>query len=314
MKAYSIDLRERIVHAVGTGQPKSVVARLLGVAWATVDRYVRQHRATGDLSPKPRPGATPRIRPEQYPTLVAQLEAAPDATLAEHCETWERTQHVRVSVETMRRTIARVDWRLKKKTLAASEQDPVARAEWLKQAAELDPEHLVVVDEMGAPVTLTRRYARAPGGERARGSVPRNQGTGTTLIAALTTQGIDAPMTLDGAVDTATYLVYVREVLCPTLRPGQVVLMDNLSPHKDVEVQRLIEAAGCQVRFFPSYSPDFSPIEHAFSKIKALLRKAGARTKEALEAAIAAAIDAITKADALGYFRHCGFRSLAQYQ
>jgi transposase len=118
-------------------------------------------------------------------------------------------------------------------------------------------------------------------------------------------------MTLDGALDTDACLVYVEQVLCPTLRPGQIVLMDNLSPHKADEVQRLIEKASCQLRFFPSYSPDFSPIEHAFSKIKALLRKAGARTKEALEAAIATAIDAITQADALGYFRHCGFRSLA---
>lgn len=171
-----------------------------------------------------------------------------------------------------------------------------------------------MIDETQATVKLTRRYARAPGGARARGSVPRNQGTGTTLIAALTTQGIDAPMTLEGALDTAACIVYVREVLCPTLKPGQIVLMDNLSPHKDDEVRRLIEEAGCHVIFFPSYSPDLSPIELAFSKIKQCLRTAGARSQEALEAAIKAAIDAITHADALGYFRHCGFRSVAQYQ
>ncbi len=200
----------------------------------------------------------------------------------------------------------------KKKTLGASEQDPEARAEWLKEAAELDPERLVVVDETQATVKMTRRYARAPGGERARGSVPRNQGTSTTLIAALTTQGIEAPMTLEGALDTNACIVYVREVLCPALRPGQIVLMDNLSPHKKDEVERLIESAGCQLFFFPSYSPDLSPIEMAFSKIKALLRKAGARTAEDLEAAIVTAIDAITRADALGYFKHCGFGSIAQ--
>ena len=198
--------------------------------------------------------------------------------------------------------------------MAASEQDPVARAEWLKEAAELDPEQLVVVDETGTTVTLTRRYARAPGGERARGRVPRNQGKRTTLVAALTTKGIDAPMTLEGALDTAACVVYVGEVLCPILRPGQIVLMDNLTPHQAGEVRRLIEEAGCQLRFFPSYSPDLSPIELAFSKIKALLRKAGARTQEALEAAITATLDEITGADAIGYFKHCGFRSLAQYE
>lgn len=173
---------------------------------------------------------------------------------------------------------------------------------------------MVVIDETRTTVTLTRRYARAPGGQRARGSVPRNHGQGTTLVAALTARGIDAPMTLAGALDTDAFVVYTREVLCPALRPGQTVLMDNLSVHKAQEVQRLIEAAGCTVRFLPAYSPDLSPIELAFSKIKEFLRQAGARTQEALEAAIAAAIDAVTQADALAYFRHCGFRSLAQCQ
>lgn len=173
---------------------------------------------------------------------------------------------------------------------------------------------MVVIDETRTTVTLTRRYARAPGGQRARGSVPRNHGQGTTLVAALTARGIDAPMTLAGALDTDAFVVYTREVLCAALRPGQTVLMDNLSVHKAQEVQRLIEAAGCTVRFLPAYSPDLSPIELAFSKIKEFLRQAGARTQEALEAAIAAAIDAITQADALAYFRHCGFQSLAQCQ
>ncbi len=178
--------------------------------------------------------------------------------------------------------------------------------------AGLDPADLVVIDETRATVTLTRRYARAPGGQRARGSVPRNHGTGTTLVAALTGDGIAAPMTLPGALDTDAFVVYAREVLCPALRPGQIVLLDNLSVHKAAEVRRLIEGAGCRLRFLPSYSPDLSPIELAFSKIKELLRKAGARTQEALEAAIAAAIAAITPADALAYFAHCGYLSLAQ--
>lgn len=124
MKAYSIDLRERIVHAVESGQPKTVVARLLAVGLATVDRYVRQQRESGDLRPKPRPGATPLIPPAQYPALIAQLEETPDATLAEHCAAWERTQGVRVSIETMRRAIARVDWPLKKRRLRRASKIP----------------------------------------------------------------------------------------------------------------------------------------------------------------------------------------------
>ncbi len=117
MRAYSIDLREKIVQAVESGRPKTVVAELFGVGRATVDRYVRQHRATGDLRPKRHRGAVPLIRPEQYPALIAQVQATPDATLAEHCETWERTQGVRVSIDTMRRALLRIDWRRKKRLL-----------------------------------------------------------------------------------------------------------------------------------------------------------------------------------------------------
>lgn len=200
----------------------------------------------------------------------------------------------------------------KKKTLTASEQDEDAREEWRKAAVELDPGDLVVVDEARATVTMTRRYARAPGRERARGSVPRNHGLGTTLVAALTTSGIEAPMALEGALDTAAWVVYVREVLCPILKPGQIVVIDNLNVHQAEEARCLIEDAGCRVLFLPAYSPDLSPIELAFSKIKTALRAAEARTQEALIEAIKDAIDLVTSADALAYFSHCGYGSIAQ--
>lgn len=194
----------------------------------------------------------------------------------------------------------------------ASEQDEDARDEWREEAMKLDPEDVVVVDEARATVTMTRRYARAPGGERAQGSVPRNHGTGTTLVAALTTSGIEAPMALEGALDKAAWIAYVREVLCPILKPGQIVLIDNLNVHEAEEARCLIEDAGCRVLFLPAYSPDLSPIELAFSKIKAALRAAGARTQEGLIQAIKDAIDLVTSADALAYFRHCGYGSVAQ--
>jgi transposase len=171
---------------------------------------------------------------------------------------------------------------------------------------------LVVIDEMGSNIALTPLYARAPKGQRAYGTVPRNHGKNTTLVAALTLEGIDAAMTLEGAIDTPAFLVFVREILCPRLRPGQTVLLDNLSCHHDARVRTLIEAAGCTLRFLPSYSPDFSPIEHAFSKIKQELRRLGARSREALEAALTRAIDHITPHDATAFFRHCGFQILSQ--
>ena len=163
------------------------------------------------------------------------------------------------------------------------------------------------VDECGSNIALTPRYAWAPRSERATGAVPHHRGKNLTLIAALTPGGLTAAMTLDGATDAAAFAAYVGELLVPTLRPGQVVVLDNLSAHKGDPIRALIEAAGCRLLFLPPYSPDFAPIEQAFGKLKALLRRAGARTRAALEAAIGAALDAITAADAVGWFRFCGY-------
>ena len=200
----------------------------------------------------------------------------------------------------------------KKKTLAASEQDPVARAVWQLTTAWADPTQFVFVDETSSSIALTRRYARAPRGVRARGQAPRNYGQPTTLIAALAPTGLGAAMTLPGAANTAAFTVYVRELLCPTLRPGQIVILDNVSFHRATAIRALIEGVGCQLWFLPPYSPDFAPIEHAFAKLKTALRAVGARTQAALEAAIAAALDLVTAADAHGWFRHCGYALPAQ--
>ena len=165
----------------------------------------------------------------------------------------------------------------------------------------------MVVDECGSNVNLTPRYVRAPRGERAHGSVPRNTEPNTTLIASLSLAGMGPAMTLRGATDTAAFLAYVGRVLAPSLTPGKAVVMDNLSAHKDQRVRDLIEARGCELWYLPGYSPDLSPIEEAFSKLKGLLRRAEARTREALEGAIAEALEAISNSDARGYFTHCGY-------
>jgi transposase len=187
----------------------------------------------------------------------------------------------------------------------------VKRAAWRKTAATLAAAELVFVDETSASIRLTRPYARAPRGVRAVGRVPRNHGRATTLVAALTPGGLRAPLTRLGALDSAGFTAYVRDVLCPSLRPGQVVVLDNLSIHKAAAVRQAIEAARCTLLFLPPYSPDFAPIELAFAKLKAALRAAGARTHEALHAAITTAAGRITAADARGFFQHCGY-SLAQ--
>jgi len=166
---------------------------------------------------------------------------------------------------------------------------------------------LMFVDECGSNIGLTPLYARAPRGQRAYGAAPRNWGKNTTLIAGLTLAGIQAPMILEGAVDTLAFEAYVEHVVVPSLKPGQVVVLDNLSVHKGERVRFAIEAKGCQVLFLPAYSPDFTPIEEAFSKLKTWLRRLGVRTREALEEAIAQGLEHITAQDAHGWFWHCGY-------
>lgn len=195
----------------------------------------------------------------------------------------------------------------KKKTLRASEQKEAERAAWRTQSAHLPSQDLVFVDETGSHIAMTPLYAYAPRGARAVGKVPRNYGAIITTIASLSPSGMGPALVLDGAADSAAFAAYVEQLLAPSLRPGQIVILDNLSIHLGPRVKQAIEARGCRLLFLPAYSPDFSPIEEAFSKLKTLLRRAGARSREALQEAIATALDCITSTDALGWFTHCGY-------
>lgn len=168
------------------------------------------------------------------------------------------------------------------------------------------------MDECGTHIALTPCYAWAPSGERATGMVPHRRGQNLTLIAALAPGGLGAAMTLDGAADGPAFAAYVTELLVPTLRPGQVVILDNLSVHKGAAIRTAIEEAGCALLFLPPYSPDCTPIEQAFSKIKAILRGLGARTHEALQEAVRLALAAITPDDAAAWFAHAGYPLAAQ--
>ena len=163
------------------------------------------------------------------------------------------------------------------------------------------------MDECSTNLALTRLYARAPRGERAFGKAPRNWGKNITLIASLSTEGMGAAMSVEGATDGTAFETYVKHFLAPTLKQGQVVVMDNLQVHKSMKVREIVEAAGAEVLFLPPYSPDFSPIEEAFSKVKSILRRVGARTREAPLEATGQALDAVSRRDAVGWFGHCGY-------
>ena len=195
----------------------------------------------------------------------------------------------------------------KKKSLSASERDPWARAAFQLQIAETNAHDLVVVDEFGCNLDLTRRYARAPIGERACGSIPRNTPANQTIIASLSTGGIGPSMQLSAGTDSAAFASYIEHVLGPTLRAGQIVLVDKESAHTAPRIAELLAKRGCRLWFVPAYSPDLSPIELAIAKIKSVLRSIGARTAEALSQAVAQALSQITQAEATAFFRHCGY-------
>jgi transposase len=163
------------------------------------------------------------------------------------------------------------------------------------------------VDESGVNLAMTRLYGRAPTGERVIGSVPQNYGPNVTVLGALDVHGLHAVMTVDGATDTDVFRTSVKQVLGPTLRPGEIVVMDHLRAPKAVGVQQALARRGARLLYLPPYSPDLSPIEPCWSKVKTALRTAKARTREALDSAIAGALATITDADAQGWFRHCGY-------
>lgn len=193
-----------------------------------------------------------------------------------------------------------------KKTLIATEQDPVARTAWRTDITALAPQTLVFLDETSTQTVMTRVQARAPRGERIIGRVPRNHGPNVTCLAVVTPTGITAPLVVQGALDGIVFETWVKEALVPTLRAGTTVVPDHLSVHKNRAARDLIEAADGTMRFLPAYSPDFNLIELAFSKLKTHLRGAAARDYEALSTAIGAGLSAISATDAAAYYRHCG--------
>jgi len=197
--------------------------------------------------------------------------------------------------------------------VGASERDRWLRAAWRALVAgHIDAERLVFVDEMGSNTSLFSLYAWAPRGERARCWVPRNRGKNTTLLASMTTEGMGPCVAVVGATTRVVFETYVERLLAPSLSPGQVLVMDNLGAHRGEWVRELIQERGCELLYLPPYSPDLNPIEEAFSKVKGLLRRTGARTREALIEAMGRALEAVSAEDARGFFEHRGYRLQAQ--
>jgi transposase len=193
--------------------------------------------------------------------------------------------------------------------LGAAERDEFLRIAWRAMVVRgIEARCLVLVDECGANISLVPLYAWSRRGERAPAKAPRNWGKNVTLLSSMSLYGMGPSLAVEGATTREVFEAYLEGVLAPTLSPGQVVVMDNLSAHKGGRVREIIEERGCELIYLPPYSPDLNPIEEAFAKLKGLLRKSGAKSRQALVEAMGAALDAITVGDARGFFGHCGYR------
>ena len=272
-RAYSRDLRERLVAALDAGLSPIEIQRTTGINERTVRRWRHQQQTTGDLTPRRPPGRPRTVTPVHDDRLRGQVQAHPDWTLAQHAATFTNATTLRISPATICRRFAAFGFSLKKKSLSALERDPAARRAWWKTMIHEDHRHLLFLDETSTPTTLTPLRARAPRGTRAPGRTPHRHWSNVTLLATLTPGGMGESVVIDGATNRQVFDAFITQRLAPRLRRGQIVVMDNLSVHHSAIARAAIEAAGCQLVYLPAYSPDFNPIEQAFAKIKQALRR-----------------------------------------
>ena len=310
--ALSMDIREKVMKAVAGGMSRRQAAARFDIGPATAVRWAKRVETTGEVAPLKMGGDRRSQRIEAHADFIlAQIEKKPDMTIMELREKIRERHGVGVGYGTVWRFLARHRITRKKKTGHASEQEredvAAAREAWFEGQLDLDPLKLVFIDETAISTNMARRFGWAPQGERCRASVPFGHWKTKTLIAALRFDCIDAPMTIDGALDGAAFLAYVEQVLAPTLSAGEVVAMDNVRMHKVAGVREAIEARGASVLHIPPYSPDFNPIEKPFSKIKSILERIAARTVDALQAAVGEALRSFTPQECMNYFAASGY-------
>ncbi|HEY5065434.1 MAG TPA: IS630 family transposase [Xanthobacteraceae bacterium] len=311
-RAYSLDLRERVVGAVVAGQSCRDVALTYKISVASVVKWSQRFRATGSAAAKRMGGTQPRSLAAERAWLLARLAAAPDLTLrALVMELGDRG--VVTSYGSVWRVVHDADVSFKK-TLFATEQDrpDVARRRerWKAYQGRLDPARLIFIDETWAKTNMTRLRGWAPRGRKLVAKVPQGHWRTLTFLAALRCDRIEAPCVIDGPINGESFLAYIEQILVPTLRPGDIVVIDNLGSHKGKAVRRAIRATGAKLFFLPPYSPDLNPIEQVFAKLKTLLRKAAERTVEATWKRIGVLLNAFTPQECANYFRNAGYASI----
>jgi transposase len=305
MSAYSHDLRQRVLDAVERGEGSlRQIARRFVVNLSFVVRLLQLYRRTGSIAPKPhRGGHPPALGPEELERLRELVRQQPDATL----EGLRQRLGVACSTAAISRALDKLGLPRKKKVPRANEQDrpevPEKRQEFREALSGIDPQRLVFVDECGANTSMTRTYGRAPVGQRVYTDTPGHWDA-ITLTCGVRLGGVTAALAFPGATNMAMFENYVEDVLVPELKPGDVVVWDNLPSPQSEEAVEAVEGVGARVVPLPPWSPDLTPIEEMVSKVKGAMRSLAARTTETVYAAFASALHEVSLEDIAGWFGH----------
>ncbi|WP_354066536.1 IS630 family transposase [Bradyrhizobium sp. OAE829] len=311
-KPYSLDLRKRVVSAIEGGMSRNQAAKQFGVAISTAIGWMQRVEDTGSVAPGQMGGHKPKAVSGDHAVWLSQRIKDGDFTIrglvaelagrglkVDYHSVWDFVHAEKLS--------------FKKKRVAADERDrpDVARRrlQWTKYQGRVEAERLVFIDETWTRTDMAPLRGWAPRGRRLHAKVPHGRWKTMTFLAALRHDRIDAPWFIEGPIDGVSFRTYVEKVLLPILRPGDIVVLDNLGSHKSKAVRQLIRSVGAKLFFLPKYSPDLNPIEQVFAKLKHLVRKAAARTVDAVCAAIGYALDAFTSEECANYLKNSGYRT-----
>jgi transposase len=308
MKAYSKEFRERVIAAKERGEAPLSIAKRLEVSFNWVYSLLRRYLTTGSYEALPNnAGAKPKLSESDLEILRQTVRDHPDATLEELKELTGFT----VSKATLCRALKKLKLSFKKKTFNASEQKrpdvEEAREVWKEEKATEDAAKFVFLDESSINTGFSRLYGRAPVGERLFDYAPDCRWKTLTVLSSLRLDGTTEALVFEGALNGEMFKGYIEECLAPSLKEGDIVIMDNLSSHKVEGLEKIVEEKGARIVYLPPYSPDLNPVENMWSKIKNQLRKQKERCKEILIEAVGTALRTITAQDAQGWFGHCGY-------
>ncbi|MDJ0583191.1 IS630 family transposase [Crocosphaera sp.] len=311
MQPLSIDFRQKII-SVYEQEKVSIreLAKRFYVSKSFIQKLLKQYQQTGDIKPKPQGGnVPPKVQGEDLVTLIEIIEDNNDATLSELCELLEQKTKIRVSTATMGRISHDLDYTGQKKTLHAAEKESeevqLKRVEFWKQIRDIKVEDLIFIDESGVNLAMLRLYARALKGKRARGEKPQKRGKNISIISALSIEKVLASSNIYGSVDGTTFEAFIVKKLVPELWENACVVLDNARIHLGEMVKEAIAQKGAKLIYLSPYSPEFSPIENFWSKVKAILRKLKARTYKDLIDGIVDAMAQVTQQDIRNWFTHC---------